>query len=287
MKLASLGAGCRRMRTRFWTCVDRCSQGHSDDEHGTDFFGTVCSWVHTPTVPLFEHLCCNGVTLPKTLERIRPCQLDMERAQMMTRCKTSLRRKGREGQRQTPNPVRKSHDQNTSFTDINTCKNCGRTGHWAEDCWRPSGRAYDNSTSKHSNTQKGKNHKNGKGRSKHVDVVGTNQPSETASTVLYPSQTPSTIGELSFNSFVDPWIMGVTINSTSTRRQAGGEYLFLDSGAQHHACPIKYPGQKVPLPDPGIHTASGARLKHDGGRLVTYKLQEGRTIRVLFHACAV
>ena len=81
--------------------------------------------------------------------------------------------------------------------------------------------------------------------------------------------------------------MGVTINSVSTRRQAGAEYLLLDSGAQLHACPIKYPGQKVPLLDPGIHTASGARLQHDGGRLVTYKLPEGRTIRVLFHACAV
>ena len=81
--------------------------------------------------------------------------------------------------------------------------------------------------------------------------------------------------------------MGVTIKSVSTRRQAGAEYLLLDSGAQHHACPIKYPGQKVPLPDLGIHTATGARLQHDGGRLVTYKLPEGRTIRVLFHACAV
>ena len=38
--------------------------------------------------------------------------------------------------------------------------------------------------------------------------------------------------------------MGVTINSVSTRRQAGAEYLLLDSGAQLHACPIKYPGQK-------------------------------------------
>ena len=45
--------------------------------------------------------------------------------------------------------------------------------------------------------------------------------------------------------------------------------------------------KKVPLPDPGIHTASGARLQHDGGRLVTYKLPEGRTIGVLFYACAV
>ena len=66
----------------------------------------------------------------------------------------------------------------------------------------------------------------------------------------------------------------MTINSvSSTRRQAGAEYLLLDNGAQLHACPI--------------HTASEARLQHDGGRLVTYKLPEGRTLRVLFHACAV
>ena len=45
--------------------------------------------------------------------------------------------------------------------------------------------------------------------------------------------------------------------------------------------------KKIPLLDPGIHTASGARLQHDGGRQVTYKLPEGRTIRELFHTCAV
>ena len=176
----------------------------------------------------------------------------------------------------------------TISTDINTCKNCGRTGHWAKDCWRPGGSTYDNPTSNHS-PQKGKghSHKKGKGKGKHVDGVETNQPSDTASIVSYPSQTPSTIGELSCNSKVEPWIMGVTINSVSTRRRAGAEYLFLDSGAQLHACPIKYPGQKVPLPDPGIHTASGARLQHDGRRLVKYKHPEGRTIRVLFHGCAV
>ena len=81
--------------------------------------------------------------------------------------------------------------------------------------------------------------------------------------------------------------MGVTINSVSTRRQAGAEYLLLGSGAHLHACPIKYPRRKVPLPDPGNHTASGPRPQHDGGRLVTYKLPEARRIRVLFHACAV
>ena len=31
-------------------------------------------------VPLFEQLCCNGVHLPETLQRIRLCQLEMERA---------------------------------------------------------------------------------------------------------------------------------------------------------------------------------------------------------------
>ena len=77
---------------------------------------------------------------------------------------------------------------------------------------------------------------------------------------------------------------GCEINSVSTGRQAFAEYLLLDSGAQLHACPVTYPGQKIPLPNPAIHSASGARLQHDGGRLVTYKLPEGRMI---FHACAV
>ena len=74
-----------------------------------------------------------------------------------------------------------------------------------------------------SNTQKGKGHKKGTGKSKHVDVVETNQPLETASAVAYASQTPSTVGDLSCNSNVEPWIMGVTINSVSTRRQAGAQ----------------------------------------------------------------
>ena len=74
------------------------------------------------------------------------------------------------------------------------CKNCCRIGHWAKDCWRPSGRANDNSTCNNSNTQKGKGHKRGTRKGKHVDVVGTNQPSKTASTTAStessPSQTP-------------------------------------------------------------------------------------------------
>ena len=80
--------------------------------------------------------------------------------------------------------------------------------------------------------------------------------------------------------------MRVTIKSqSSTSRQAGVEYLLLDSGAQLHACPIKFSGQKIPLPNPGIHTASGARLQDVGERLVTFKLPEMRTIRVISLEC--
>ena len=179
----------------------------------------------------------------------------------------SLKKGKGKGKHHNQKGNRTTSTTNTSSTDINTCKNWGRTGHRAKDCWRPGG-AYDNSTSNNSNPQKGKghSHKKGKGKGKHADVVETNQPSETASTaastVSYPSQTPSTIGELSCTSIVEPWIMGVTINSVSTGRQAGADCLLLDSGARLHACPITYPGQKIPLLDPGIHTASGARLQH-------------------------
>ena len=141
----------------------------------------------------------------------------------------------------------KHHNQKGHRT---TSKNCGKPGHWEKDCCNPGGGACDNST--YRNTGKGKSKHTGKGKGKHVDVVETEQPqpSETASTVSYPSQDPSVIGELLCFSSVDPWTMGVTVNSVlSTRRQAGAEYLVHDSGAQLHACPITSPGQRVPLPD--------------------------------------
>ena len=282
---SGLGAwetACRRLGTCVWNCVGRCSQTHSDDEYGTDF-----SQEQFTVGNVFEQCrssssCCNGVIDPETLSRIRPCHLEMEQVQMMTRCKSTLFREVRE-RTKGKNQYQRG---NRTISTIKMCKNCGKLGHWAKDCWHPSGGACDNSA--YRNTGKGKS-KNTKGKGKHVDVVETEQlqPSETASTVLYTSQDPSVVGELSCISNGEPWIMGVTVNSVSSiRRQAGAEYLLLDTGAQLHASPVKFPGQKIPLLDPGILTASGGRLKHDGGRLVTNKLPEGLTSRVLFHGCA-
>ena len=45
--------------------------------------------------------------------------------------------------------------------------------------------------------------------------------------------------------------------------------------------------KSIPLLDPGIHTAICGRFQTDGGRVVGFKLPEGRTKRVLFHACDV
>ena len=68
------------------------------------------------------------------------------------------------GKHQHQKGNRTNNTSNTSNTDVNTCNNCGRTGHWAKDCWRPGGGAYDNPTSNNSHTQKSNNYKKGKGK---------------------------------------------------------------------------------------------------------------------------
>ena len=104
----------------------------------------------------------------------------------------------------------------------------------------------------------------------------------------YLSQAPSTIGSVSCNPDGGTERLDQRRDNQFRVFHEGDKlvqsFLLLDSGAQLHARPIKCLGQHAPLFDPGIHTASGARLKHDGGRLVTFKLPEGRTIRVLFYA---
>ena len=191
-------------------------------------------------MPLFEQLCWSGVTLPGTLERIRPCQLEMKRAQMMTGCKSTLSRKAR-AKANTTSQKRKSHDQHDQHElyrhqhvqELWQNLDTGRRTAGDQEEERATIPQVTTATRREQGSQERQR------KSKHVDVVETNQPPETASAVAYASQTPSTVGDLSCISYVEPWIMGVTIDSVSTRRQAGAEYLLLDSGAQLHASRTK------------------------------------------------
>ena len=177
-----------------------------------------------PTAQLFAQPCCSGVN--PTASSGNGTSADDDRMQV-----DSLKKGKRRGKSKNQHQ-RGNRTTNTSSADINTSKNCGK----------PGGGAYDNSA--YRNTGKGKSKNTGEGKGKHMDVVETEQlqPSETASTVSYPSQGTSVVGELSC---IPTWIIGVTLNSvSSTRRQAGAEHLLLDSGAQLHACPLTYPGQR-------------------------------------------
>ena len=96
---------------------------------------TVCSWVLVQTVPLFEQLCCNAVIFPNTLEAPRPCQLEVKQVRVKTTgCKSTLKKSKRKGKGKHPHQ-KGTRTKNTSDTVINTCKNCGRKGHWVKDCW--------------------------------------------------------------------------------------------------------------------------------------------------------
>ena len=65
---------------------------------------------------IFEQLCCNGVTLPDTLEQIFSSQLEMEQVWMMTTgCKSTLSRKAR-GRAKANTKTRKEIARTTQAT---------------------------------------------------------------------------------------------------------------------------------------------------------------------------
>ena len=140
----------------------------------------------------------------------------------------------------------------------------------------------EHTTTSDNNTQ-GQEQQERRRQRQQLDVVQTSPPSETASILSYPSQRPSkrrATESLDHDPGRSDNQFPVFHKETSWCRVFAPCFVV-------QACPVKDPGHRVPLLDPGIHTASGARLRDEGGRLVRFTLPEGRTIRVIFHACDV
>ena len=138
-------------------------------------------------------------------------------------------------------------------------------------------------------TGKDKNNAKGQSKGKWVDVVQTSQPSKAFSGAflvffLHRHRTQLKL----FSAIQTRSKEGGTLSSLlQESRQFGAEYLLVDICAQFLACPTENPGQRVYSLDLGLHTASGARLQHVGGRSVRFQLLEGRTIQMLSHVCDV
>ena len=122
------GAGCRRMGTRFWNCVGRCSQVHSDDEYGTDFFrnslrlGTYANSAGLRKALLQWCYPSRNFGANPTVSAGNGTSADDDRMQVDSLKKGKVKGKGKH-QNQKGN--RTTSTTNTSSTDINTCKNCG------------------------------------------------------------------------------------------------------------------------------------------------------------------
>ena len=176
-------------------------------------------WIHTPTVPLFEQFCCNGVTLPETLERIRPCQVAMEQAQMMTRCMSRLSRKAR-GRAKANTKIEKEIARTTQATRALQTPTRGRTVAELDIRRKTAGDQVEAPATIPPGTtatrRKARTTRKAKGKANTWTLWKRISLLKQPSTVSYPSQTPRTIGELLCNSNVEPWIKGVTINSVSS-----------------------------------------------------------------------
>ena len=129
------------MGTRFRNCIGRCSQIHSDDECGTDFLGTDSLQLGTyansaalRTASLQWCYSSRTFRANPTVSAGNGMSADDDRLQV-----DSLKRGKVKGKSKHHNQKRNrtTSTTNTSSTVDNTCKNCGRTGHWAKDCWRP------------------------------------------------------------------------------------------------------------------------------------------------------
>ena len=175
-------------------CFGRCSQIHSDDEYGTDFsLEQLEGLVHTPTVPLFVAMV---LLFPETLEQLRLCQLEMEQVRMMTTgCKSTLSRKAR-GRAKANTKTRKDISRTTQATRAIQTSTCARTVAELDIGRKTAGDHVEELTTippvttaahrKARTTRKAK-----------AKADKSNHSSETASTVSYPSQDPSVVGELS------------------------------------------------------------------------------------------
>ena len=124
-------------------------------------------------------------------------------------------KKGKEtGKGKHPNH-RGTRTSNTRNTDINTCKNCGRTGHWVKDAGDHVAGIRQLKQEHEQEQEQGQI--NTKGKGKQLDVVQTIPPPKQPQLCRTPSQTPSAVEALWCKPDVQQkgWIMtlgAVTIN---------------------------------------------------------------------------
>ena len=117
-----------------------------------------------PTAQLVARPSCSGDTPPRkfganpTSSSGNGTSADDNRMQV-----DSLKKSKRKGKCKNQHQ-RGNRTTNTSSTDIDTCKNCVKPGHWTKSCWNLGGGAYDNSTNR--NTGKSKSGKHVKGKTK-------------------------------------------------------------------------------------------------------------------------